>query len=424
MTLRATRQSALALAAAILWLLAPAAVRAAAAPGASGGETAHVSYSRWTVDGASVRLDFLLPRTAARGFVAPGAPLPFTSVVAAAVAANVAVESAGGACEAIDQGEGAGRIYVMAPTPTLYRFEIIFACPRADGIVLHDHVLFARFPDQVNYAQVRIDGGGPAIQLFTQGRQTLALPAGNRPPQASLLRFAMQGAEGVTGQADRLCVVFGLLLLVRRWRDLGAVAIALGAGYLASIAMALGGLGLSDRSWSGAVTGLAVLLLGAGALRLRPPGPAPPRGWRIAAIVALSVMLTAAVAIGAVKDPSEALAVGGLAVFGAAQVWVVGADAGLRWIAFAPAALFALSDGALPAQDLATLKTPAAQAVPRLLAYDLGATVVAALLVAIAVAGLWLAARRIAAARRALAIDLGAASLIGLGLFWFVSRIY
>lgn len=411
------RQAAMALAAAMLWLLAPAV-------SASASEAGHVSYSRWTVDGTSVRLDFLLPRTAARGFVAPGAPLPFTSAVAAAVAADVAVQSAGGACEAIDQGEGAGRIYVMAPTPTLYRFEIIFACPRADGIVLHDHVLFSRFPDQVNYAQVRIDGGAPAIQLFTQGRQTIALPAGNRAHPASLLSFTRQGAEGMIDQADRLCIAFGLLLLVRRWRDLGAVALALGAGYLASIAMALGGLGLADRSWSGAATGLAVLLLGAGALRLRPPGPEAPRALRIAGILALGLIFAAVAAMAAMRGPASALAVGGLAVFGAAQVWAAGAEPRLRWMALAPAALFALVDGVLPAQDLAMLKTPAGQAAPRLLAYDVGAMALATLLVAIAVAVLWLAARRIAAAKRLVAIDLGGALLIGLGLFWFVSRIY
>ncbi len=145
---------------------------------------------------------------------------------------------------------------------------------------------------------------------------------------------------------------------------------------------------------------------------------------RIAGILALGLIFAAVAAMAAMRGPASALAVGGLAVFGAAQVWAAGAEPRLRWMALAPAALFALVDGVLPAQDLAMLKTPAGQAAPRLLAYDVGAMALATLLVAIAVAVLWLAARRIAAAKRLVAIDLGGALLIGLGLFWFVSRIY
>ena len=414
MRLSATRRQAwLVLAVAVLSLLSAPTVRAALAPAARGPATAHVSYSSWTIDGASVRMDFMLPRTAAVGLVAPGAPRPDTAAVAGAVAANVAVQSAGGACEAIDQGEEAGRIYVLAQTPRQYRFEIIFACPEAAGLVLHDGLLFARFPDHVNYAQVRVDGGPPVIQLFTRNHQSLALTAGRRAPQASLLRFAMQGASQLIRHADRLCIILGLLLLARRWRDLGLIAAALAAGYLASVVLTLGGFGLSNRDWGGATTGLAALLLGAGALRLRPSGPAAPRAWRIATIAVAGLVFAAVMAVAAMMGPSAALAVGGLALFGGAQVWIAGSDPRLRWIAFAPGALFALMDGMGLAEDLAALQTPTMQAAPRLLAHGFGV-----------VAAAWLSARKLATAKRTLAVDLAAASLVGLGLFWFVSRIY
>ena len=418
------RRDWLALAAAVLWLLAPLMARAAVAPPPTLQAGAQISYSSWTVEGAAVRLDVMLPRTAAAGLVPLGAPLPDTATVAAAVAANVAADSMGGACEAIDQGEGAGRIYVMAATAALYRFEIIFACPQPSGLVLRDHLFFARFPDHVNYAQVRIDGGRPVLQLFTRDRQSLALPAGNPAPAASLLRFARLGATQLLGQAPPLCLLFGLLLLVRRWRDLGFVPAALGVGYLASLVLALSGFGLSGRGWDGAVTALAILLLGAGALRLRPPGPAVPRGWRIGAATVAVLILIAVIVLAALKGAPVALAIGGLALFGAASIWLAGSDPRWRWLTFAPAALFALADGLGPVGDLAILQPPAAQAAPRLLAYDLGATAAGSLVVAIVVALLWLVARRLASAKRVLAVDMAGAVLVGLGLFWFTTRIY
>lgn len=414
----------LALAATVLWLACSSWATAAIPQAPVSRAPAHVSYSVWNVDGASVRLDVMLPRAAAGGLVAPGAHLQDTAAVAAAVAASVGVDSAGGPCEAIDQGEGAGRIYVMAPTPTLYRFEIIFACPQPDGLVLRDRLLFDRFPDQLNYAQVRIAGGAPAIQIFDRRHPSLALSTGKTTPQASLLRFVLQGAAHVVGQADRLLVVFGLLLVARRWRDLGVVAAALGAGYLAALALALGGFGLADRSWQGVATALAVLLLGASALRLRPPGPAPPRGLRITAAAFAVLIVAAVVAIAALKSPSAAIAAVALALFAGAQIWLAGSWPRLGWIAFAPAALFALVDGLGPAEDLAMLQTPAAQAAPRLLAYDLGATAAATALVAAGMVVIWLLARKLSPTRRTAAIDLAGALLVGFGLFWFASRIY
>ena len=63
-------------------------------------------------------------------------------------------------------------------------------------------------------------------------------------------------------------------------------------------------------------------------------------------------------------------------------------------------------------------------AAPRLLAYDLGATAAGAALAAAAMGALWLVGRRLGTPRRTAAIDVAGAALMGLGLFWFVSRLY
>jgi len=419
------RRTWLALAAVTAMLLSPPGARAAQTLGAGHqGASRSVSYSSWTIDGATVRLGFTLPRAAARDLVPPGAPTPDAAVVASAVLASVSVDSAGGACTAIDQGEGAGQIYILALTPGFHRFEVVFACPSADGLVLHDAVLFDRVPGHVDYARVQVDGGQPSFQILTRDHQAIALRAGARPLDLGTLgRFAKQGATQLLEQADRLCLVLGLLLLARCWRDLGLIAAALGLGYLASLAAATGGF-ILDPSLAAAVMGLAVLLLGVNALRLQATGPPAPQGWRVGVVVAAGLIIAAVVVAAAAKSPTAGLAAGGLVVFGAAQVWTAGAAPRFRWIAFAPATLSALLDGMTPAGDLAMLQAPLAQAAPRLLAYDLGAIAAGTALAAVAMGALWLAGRGVGASRRMAAIDLAGAALVGLGLFWFVSRLY
>ena len=106
-----------------LLMLATAIAPAAHAQSRSPGDnlSRNVSYSTWSVDGATVRLRFALPAAAARDLAAHGQPPLDTPAVAKAVLAAVSVTSAGGDCEAIDQGEGAGQVYTLALTPGLDR---------------------------------------------------------------------------------------------------------------------------------------------------------------------------------------------------------------------------------------------------------------------------------------------------------------
>lgn len=282
-----------------------------------------VSYSVWAVDGSTVRLRFMLPTSEASGLASPGAPPPDVAAVSAAVGAQVSVTSSGGDCTEIDQGEGVGQVYTMALTPGLDRFEIIFACPTADGLVLHDGVLFDRARDQVNYASVQVGAERPALQMFTADHRSVALPAAPRAPaDASPTLLLMRGLRGVFGQADQLCVVAGLALMGRRWLDLGAVAGGLGLGYVGALAVALSGLASLDPIRGAAVMGLLPAVTGASALRLAATPERTSRRWRASAAVALGLIVLAAVAAVVLKDRSLGWTAAGMAVFAVAQAWM------------------------------------------------------------------------------------------------------
>jgi hypothetical protein len=89
-----------------------------------------------------------------------------------------------------------------------------------------------------------------------------------------------------------------------------------------------------------------------------------------------------------------------------------------------PAVLFALLDGfGLPA-DVALLEVSGRQLAPMLLGFDLGAIIADAIVMAAALAGVALLRRVHFILPRPVAVDLGAAVLTGLGVLWFVNRLY
>jgi hypothetical protein len=408
----------LALGVAALGLLAPR--RAAAQVTQAAGHS--ISYSAWTIAGDTVRLRYILPTAQVMDLVAPGAPRPDPPAIAKAIAPQLAATSAKGNCEAVDQGVGVGAIFTMALTPGVNRFEIVFACPSAEGLVLSDHVLFGRRAEHVTYATVQVDASKPTVQMFTRDHQTLALPsAGQGLKDAGVVRFLQQGAGAILGHADRLCVIAGLLLLAMRWRDLGAIAAALALGYLASVVLAMTGATV-DLSLASAAVGLLIAFLGAGALRLAARETAAPKGWRIAALAGAGLIVVAGLVAAARAGPWTVWMSAGLLLFGAVQIWAVGGEPRLRWLALAPAALFGFLDGADLAGDLSVLQPRPLQLAPLLLGYDLGAVAAGVALIAGAMALLWLVRRRVRPAR-AVAIDLGGAALVGMGVFWFVSRL-
>jgi hypothetical protein len=380
-----------------------------------------VSYSYWTVEGATVRVRFVLPTAEVRDLAALGAPPLTLAAVSLAVGAGLAVSAGGQDCEAIDQGEGVGAVYTMALTPGVERFELIFHCPSADGIVLHDHLLFDRAPGHVDYALIR-RGGASALQTFTAGKQDVALPTGALADEGAG-DFAWRAMVGTMQAVESLCLVAGLLLLSRCWRDLGFVATGLGVGYGVSLALALSGLAAARAPLI--VIGLdgLVMLAGGGALYLQSRRSAVDGrgGWVGAAL--FSLFGVAATLAAALIYPQAGLIAGGLTIFGCAWLAGAGSGASSSWLAPALAAVFGLLDGMRPASDLAPLHLAPLRLAPMLAGYDLGAMLAILAVLAAAMGAVWIAARRAAVARY-LAEDFAGAGVLGFGVFWFVSHLY
>src|SRR5262249_25713675 len=136
-----------------------------------------------------------------------------------------------------------GLVDPLAVGADSFGFEVFFKCPTASPrvLTLKNSVLFERVPAHVNYARVRAGGGEWAPQLFTAGPQevggTSAVPRG----AAGWLRYVSLGFSHVLHSLDRIAVVLGLLLLVRRREQLELLAAGLGGGYLLALLLTAGG---------------------------------------------------------------------------------------------------------------------------------------------------------------------------------------
>jgi hypothetical protein len=190
---------------------------------AAAAQTRSVSHTVWVVAGdqVSVRIDF--PVAEARRI---------NEALAGYLLEHLGVESAGSACEAIDQGYDIGRVNALAAGAGLYGFEIIFHCMHAGPPILKNSVLFDLTPQHIDYARIEVNGSR-MTQLFTAQRRAIDLGAVRE--SAGPASYVSLGADHVLHGVQRLCFLVGLLLLVKMRRDWLFAAAGLACGYAASL---------------------------------------------------------------------------------------------------------------------------------------------------------------------------------------------
>lgn len=374
-----------------------------------------VSYSTWVVSGNLVTMRLVLPVSEARRLVGVAVPVLTTDRLKDYVLEHVTVSSAGGDCPAIDQGYDLGKVDPLAVGPDLYGFEVLFRCTDPRQMVLRDTVLFAIQSEHLNFARIRTHGR-VVEQLFTAGRQQLALPDADAPPAAGFSTYLRIGLQHVLGSPDCWCMLLGALLLVRRWRDVGGITLALAAGYLVALGLLASGWVLPRLSAVEAFMGLLIGLLGAVlALRDRPYRMVGIVGWAglLALLALVAPFMRAAWAV--------PLLLGAACVF-AGVMRVADQSAQVYW--WVLIGLFALLDAVGMAAVLPPAQLPQRSVLQVLLGFDGGAWLFESMILAASAGVLLLKRAQRMVGLRGLLDELAAASLSGLGTFWLVSRLW
>jgi hypothetical protein len=381
----------------------------AASTGCAVAQERSVSYSTWIVSGNMVTLRYLLPVTVAQRLMGVELPVLTTQKLEDYLLQHQTVGSAGGDCPAIDQGFDLGRVDPLAVGPDLYGFEIFYRCKDPRRLRLRNTALFDAAPGHVDFARIQMNGQSVA-QLFTAGHQELALPDDRAVSPTSFAQYLRLGLKHILASADRCIFLLGALLLVRGRQDAAYLVAAVVSGYLLSVLVVSTGWVLPRLPRMEAFLGVLVALLGATIMQRELRSDAG-RAMRSPAILLLLVLLVALV-----RAPAAALAVLGAAAFAAGFL-----SRQTLWPCLV--AMFTFLDGFVLPAVLGPAQLPPRTQTRMLLGFDLGATLIAVLLIGLVIGAWWLVRARRLVAPRALVNDVCAACLCGLGSFWLLTRL-
>jgi hypothetical protein len=388
----------------------------AASTGCAVARERSVSYSTWIVSGNMVTLRYLLPVTVAQRLMGVEVPVLTTAKLEDYLLRHQTVGSAAGECPAIDQGFDLGRVDPLAVGPDLYGFEIFYRCADPRHLLLRNTAVFDAASDHVDFARVQMNGRSVA-QLFTAQHQELAVPDAGAVSPSSFAAYLRLGLGHVLTAADRWIFLLGALLFVRRRQDAAYLVAAVVSGYLLSVLVVSTGLVLPRMPRMEAFMGLLVALLGASIMQRelhRHPGSS--MRWSVALL--LLVLLVALVRV-----PAAALALLGGAALGAGTLSFSRSLAGRQFQWPSLVVMFTFLDGfALPAV-LGPAQLPQPTQIRMLVGFDLGAILIAMLLIGLVI-GAWRLFHSLRVVTpRAILNDVCAASLCGLGSFWLLTRL-
>lgn len=298
--------------------------------------------------------------------------------------------------------------------------EVHFRCAHgslADGELSLTSRLFVDVaPSHLHFVSVSDGAGGEVEAVLTDARRTASLHLQAEAPAesawAAFTRFIPIGAEHVWGGLDHLAFILALALLAKGWRSIAIAATGFTIGHTLTLGLAALGVVHPHGPTVEALIGFTVAFV---ALEAARDGEARLTRWSIWIAAALLAMAVGALVWRLAVLPAALI---GLAIFAFAYPRGFARGATVApWLA----AGFGLIHGCGFAGALGELDLPRPHLLSALAGFNVGVELAQVMVVVggLAVAA---AARRLAPAPAAVAGDVLAAGLFGLGLYWFVSR--
>ena len=374
---------------------------------------AHVkseSHSVWRIDGDSVSLDYSVPLTETVRLASTPGVQPADAPVLDYFKQHISVSSAGGDCRLTSNR-------AVRATDQFRRFEFAFQCPSDKDIQLHSSTFFDRIASHVNLAQIETADGKFIEQMFTESRQRLELNGeGASLENAGFFEYVGMGIMHIFTGVDHMSFLLGLVLISRRTRDLVFVITGFTLGHSATLALAVTGILRPHAEYIDALVALTIALIGAENIAVATHRPG------IVATIIGSLLLAMIGAKVAGFGTLPLLLLVGATLFTVNYLMISGhlRDAGrLRLVI---TVVFGLIHGFGFAAGLLEFKMPEGRLAQLLVGFNLGVEV-GQLCVVLVLLGLVAALRRMKLALpRPIVVDTVAASLVGLGFYWFLGR--
>ncbi len=379
----------------------------------AGAHTKSETQSIWRVEGSSVHVTFTVPNLEARRLSADNS-IPNDQIIGAYIGEHVKVLHGENQCPS----DG---VRSLTAAPNFSRFESVFRCPDANGIVLASNAFFDLVPTHVTYAKIVPENGTFVSQLFSSDRRSLELSSASGQSEledASFFEYVLLGMDHIFTGYDHQAFILALILLSSRIRDIVFVVTGFTLGHSISLSLA--------------VTGV-----------LRP------HAEFIDSIIALTIAMVAAenMAHAAKRERSYALAFGGLlCLFVLASFFGIGnlptpliAGIGIFAVCYMMLSkhiqdaarlrlvvtlIFGTIHGFSFANSLIEMRLPTGRVAELLIGFNLGVEIGQLSVVALILLALAALAKVRLTLPRPLVVDVASAALVGLGFYWFLTKGY
>ena len=362
--------------------------------------------------GSVVHAAMTLPKAEAERLAPGGVGAPSSAQVATYLARHLSVTAGGKDCPASTP--------MVHVTGELRRVELAFRCADAGEMVLHSSAFFDLIPSHVTFVRIRRENGSFVEQLINADRHDVAVSEaeGHKLEDASFFEYVRLGIEHILTGPDHLAFVLGFVLISRRLRDLVFVITGFTIGHSVTLALAVTGIVRPHTAFIDVLIALTIALIGAENIVVAVKRPRP------VAVGAGALLLAMVLArIGGYGSLPVSLLLGA-GLFAVCYLLSAGQLHDAARARLVVTLIFGLIHGFAFANDLIKLDLPASRLAELLVGFNLGVETGQLLVVGVLLATAFLLTRLQLALPRPITVDVIASGLVGLGVFWVVSRTY
>ena len=396
------------------WQAAAALVLALAAVAPVPAHTLSESISSWQINGAQIRLQFIVPDLEAKRLSATGRELPSAAQMGRYLAARVAARSGTIPC-ALRAGPRA-----LAAQPGFSRYEFEFRCADERELWIRSDAFYDLVPSHTDFARIQDSEGNFFEQLLTRDRREVAVTgsaAQNALQNAGLLKFIQMGMMHIFTGVDHMSFMLGLVLISRRVRDLLFVVTGFTIGHSLTLGLAVTGILRPDGQYIDALVALTIALIGAENIGDSTHHPLPVA----LGLGGLLCAMALAKLLGVPINLPLTLLIGG-AIFAASYLLMTGQMRDAARVRLLVTLVFGLIHGFGFAANLLEMRLPQGRLAELLVGFNLGVEVGQVTVVLGALLLARLCVRLHCGVPRPLFTDLAASFLVGEGLYWFLGR--
>ena len=383
--------------------------------GAAEAHTRSETQSTWRIFDSTVHVAYTIPDIELKRLAHSDGTPASDGEIENYVRQNVTVLKDEKPCERIED------VRAVAASQGFHRYELAYRCADNKNMAIHSDAFFPIVPTHVTYAQIVTDKGEFIEQLMTADARTLDLSSasGSSPLQnASFLEYIGMGIMHIFTGYDHQAFLLGLVLLSRRVRDLVFVVTGFTIGHSISLSMAVIGIVRPHAEFIDSLVGLTIALIAAENIA----DSAHRRGTVALAFGALLLVFALLHFVGLGGLPFYLVV--GAAIFATNYMMMAGFIKDAARLRLVVTLVFGTIHGFSFAANLLEMRLPVGRLAQLLVGFNMGVEIGQLAVVTVILGFVAILVKLKWTLPRAITVDVLSAALVGLGLFWFVSRGY